>query len=378
MKDVMGIIYTSKDEYSLRELSSKRTVTAIPLAARYRLVDFLLSNFVNSGVRKVGVLMQGNYHSLMDHLGSGKEWDLHTRSNGLYILPPFHNEDGSNTYKGILDALRANSDYLRRSSQSMVLIVGGNYVYNTVFDDMQKFHEDKDADITVMYTRFDPQTFEYSGSSHNDRTFVNVNKDGYVTDMEINPNVITYPNVLMDVILIKRTLLMHLTDNAVARGNHNLYSDVLRNEIENGGLKVAAYEYKGYVRRVETIKSYFNLNMDLLNKDVRAELFGKNPVYTKTRTDAPTRHLPGSKVTNSLVADGCVIEGEVDGCVLFRGVKVCKGAKLKNAIIMQDCYIGENTELENVILDKDVTILSECRLIGHKQYPVVMGKNVTL
>ncbi len=378
MKDVMGIIYTSKDEYSLRELSSKRTVTAIPLAARYRLVDFLLSNFVNSGVRKVGVLMQGNYHSLMDHLGSGKEWDLHTRNNGLYILPPFHNAEGGDTYKGILDALKANSDYLRRSSQEKVLIVGGNYVYNTVFDDMIKFHEDSGADITVMYSRFDPQTFDYSGSSHNDRTFINVDKNGFVTDMEMNPNVITYPNILMDVVLIKRTLLMHLTDTAVAHGYHNLYSDVMRNEVANGGLKIAAYEYKGYVRRIETIKSYFNLNMDLLNADVRAELFGKNPVFTKTRTDAPTRHLPGSDVKNSLIADGCVIEGEVDSCVLFRGVKVGKGAHLKHAIIMQDCYIGENTELENVILDKDVTILSECRLIGHKQYPIVMGKNVTL
>ena len=378
MKDVVGIIYTSKDTFSLRELTSKRSVTAVPLAARYRLVDFLLSNFVNSGIRKVGVLMQGNYHSLMDHLGSGKEWDLHTRSNGLFILPPAYNDDGGISDKGILDSISANIDFLRRSRQEYVMIVGGNYVYTTGFDDMIAFHESNKADITVMYSHLDPQTYEYSASSRNDRAFINVDENGILTDMEINPNVITYPNFLMDVVLMKRTLLISLTDSALSHGNHNMYGDVLRKLVMSGERKVMGYEYKGYVRRIETIKSYFNFNMDLLDPAVRAEIFGKAPVYTKTRTDAPSRYLPGSNVKNSLIADGCIIEGEVENCVLFRGVRVGKGTKLKNAIIMQDCYIGEDSELENVILDKDVTILSKCRLIGNKQYPIVMGKNLTL
>ena len=376
MKDAMGIIFASKDEFSMRELASKRTVTALPVAARYRLVDFLLSSMVNSGIKKVGVVMQGSYRSLMDHLGGGKEWNLHTRNNGLYILPPFggNSADG---YTGMLDALKANMDFLRRSTQEYVLMIGGRIVFNTRFYDMIRFHEDSKADVTLMYTRFDPISFDYSGSSHNARVFVNVNESGKVTDMEINPNVINYPNILMDVILVKRTLLMHLVDVASARGFHEMYANILRGGVYDQSLRVMGFEFKGYCRRMETIMNYYSMNMDLLNPAVRRELFGNNPVYTKTRDDAPARHQPGANVKNSLVADGCVLEGEVKNSVLFRGVHVGKGAKIKGCMIMQDCDIGEGVELENAILDKDVTILSGGKLIGLKQYPIVLGKNVT-
>ncbi len=377
MKETMGIIYTSKDEFSMRELSSNRSVTAIPVAARYRLVDFQLSNLVNSGIRKVGVLMQGRYNSLMDHLGSGKEWNLHTRNNGMYILPPSHT-GASDGYLGVLDGIMANLDFLRRSNHDYVLIVGGRMVYNTLYNDMIRLHEDSGADVTMMYTRFDPVAFDFSNTSRDTRAFVGVNDEGQITDMEINPNVISYHNILMDVVLMKRTLLMHMVDLAVSRGYHELYESIIRPGIVDKSMKVMGCEFKGYCRRMETVNSYYNLNMDLLDPAVRKELFGKNPVFTKTRDDAPTKYLPGAMVKNSLIADGCEIEGEVENSVLFRGVKVCKGAKIKGAIIMQDGYIGEDSLLENVILDKDVTVLKGGKMVAPKQYPVVLGKNVTI
>lgn len=376
MKDVVGVIYAAKDEFSLRELSSKRSVTALPIAARYRLVDFILSNLVNSGVRKVGALVQGNYHSLMDHIAGGREWNLHTRNNGLYILTPFGSDSGE--YAGMLDALKLNQEFLRRSTQKYVLIVGGRLIYNTRYDDMIDFHEKTEADVTLMYTRFDPVAFDYSSGHSMVRTFVKTNGLGQVTDMEINPNVISYPNILMDVVLVKRTLLMHLVDIAAARGYHELYRDILRSAIDDGGLKVMGYEFKGYCRPIETIKSYYNMNMDLLNADIRREMFGVNPVFTKTRDDPPSKYLPGSEVKNSLIADGCVLEGSVENSVLFRGVHIGKGAKVKGCIIMQDCEIGEGAELENMILDKNVTLLKDSRAIGLRQYPMVLGKNVTV
>ena len=374
MKDVMGVIYTSGEEFSMRELTSRRSLAALPIAARYRMVDFLISSLVNSGVRNVGVMMQGNYHSLMDHLGSGKEWDLHTRNNGMFILPPMYGK----LYEGVLDALGANVDYLRRSKQDTVLLLGDRMLFNTRFDEMFKQHEESGADITVMYTRFDPFTFDYSSSARCDRSFVNADENGIITDIEINPNVASYSNVLMDCVLIKRTLLIHLADQAASRGSHSFNLDVLRPNVYNKAMKVCGYEFKGYCRRIETIKSFYNANMDLLKSDVRKELFGANPVYTKTRDDAPSKYLPGAEVKNSLLADGCVIEGRVENCVLFRGVHVGRDAVLKNSIIMQDCSIGTGCEIENTILDKNVTIFSGGRLIGHRQYPIVMGKNVTL
>jgi glucose-1-phosphate adenylyltransferase len=178
--------------------------------------------------------------------------------------------------------------------------------------------------------------------------------------------------------MIKRTMLMYLVDQVISHGSHDLYADVLRPYIASGSMKIMGYEEKGYYRRIETIRGYFNFNMDLLKPGVRKELFGANPVYTKTRDSVPTIYRGNAKIKNSLIADGCVIDGEVENCVLFRGVTVAKGAKLKNCVIMQDGYIEEDVELENVIFDKAVTIRSHSRLVGPGQYPIVIGKNITL
>lgn len=377
MKNVMGIIYTNKDDLSLRELTNQRSVAALPLAGRYRVVDFILSSMVNSGVRNVGVIMQRNYRSLMDHLGSGKEWDLHTRNNGLFLLPPFVTQETGGEYLGVLDALRANFDYLRRSKQRLALLTNSNMVFNMNFEPMIRQHEQTDADITLLYTKV-RRDMELSSAGKHTHAFLNVEKDGRISDMEVNPNAANYDTMYMNVLLIKRTLLMHLVDGAAAHGEHDINRELIQPAIKSGSLKVYGYEFEGYYRRIETIKSYFRCNMDLLDYNVRQELFKKSPVYTKTRDDVPAVYRDGNSVKNSLVADGCVIEGSVENCVLFRGVHIGRNASVKNAIIMQDSEIEDSVELENVILDKNVTVRAHGRLIGQVQYPIVIGKNVTL
>ena len=377
MKNVMGIIYTNKDDLSLRELTNQRSVAALPLAGRYRVVDFILSSMVNSGVRNVGVIMQRNYRSLMDHLGSGKEWDLHTRNNGLFLLPPFVTQENGGEYLGVLDALRANFDYLRRSKQRLALLTNSNMVFNMNFEPMIRQHEQTDADITLLYTKV-RRDMELSSASKHTHAFLNVGKDGRISDMEVNPNAANYDTMYMNVLLIKRTLLMHLVDGAAAHGEHDINRELIQPAIKSGSLKVYGYEFEGYYRRIETIKSYFRCNMDLLDYNVRQELFKKSPVFTKTRDDVPAVYREGNSVKNSLVADGCVIEGSVENCVLFRGVHIGRNASVKNAIIMQDSEIEDSVELENVILDKNVTVRAHGRLIGQVQYPIVIGKNVTL
>ena len=377
MKNVMGIIYTNKDDLSLRELTNQRSVAALPLAGRYRVVDFILSSMVNSGVRNVGVIMQRNYRSLMDHLGSGKEWDLHTRNNGLFLLPPFVTQETGGEYLGVLDALRANFDYLRRSKQRLALLTNSNMVFNMNFEPMIRQHEQTDADITLLYTKV-RRDMELSSAGKHTHAFLNVEKGGRISDMEVNPNAANYDTMYMNVLLIKRTLLMHLVDGAAAHGEHDINRELIQPAIKSGSLKVYGYEFEGYYRRIETIKSYFRCNMDLLDYNVRQELFKKSPVFTKTRDDVPAVYREGNNVKNSLVADGCVIEGNVENCVLFRGVHIGRNASVKNAIIMQDSEIEDSVELENVILDKNVTVRAHGRLIGQVQYPIVIGKNVTL
>ena len=378
MNDVMGIVYTSKDDLTLRELTSQRAVAAIPVAGRYRIIDFTLSSLVNSNIHNVGIIAQKNYHSLMDHLGSGKDWDLHTRNNGLFFLPPFMTRENNGEYNGLLDALRSNFDYLRRSNQDFVILTDSDYVMNTTFEPMIEQHIKSGADITMMYQRATPAITEFSSSSKNNHVYMAVDTDKDIINLEINPNAASYDNLFLNVLMVKRTLLIYLVDQAISRGSRDLYADVLLPAIQAGSLKIKGYEEKSYYRRIETIRGYFNFNMDLLKPGVREEVFGANPVYTKIRDYIPTIYRGGAKIRNSLIADGCVIDGEVENCVLFRGVRVGKGAKLKNCIIMQDGYIEEGVELENVIFDKAVTIRSHSRLIGQKQYPIVIGKNITL
>ena len=378
MNDVMGIVYTSRDNLNMRELTTNRAVAALPVAGRYRIIDFILSNLVNSGVRNVGIIAQKNYHSLMDHLGSGKEWDLHTRNNGLFILPPFLTRENGGEYAGLVEALRANFDYLRRSRQQYVIVTDSDYICNTSLEPMIDQHIKSGADVTMMYVKARPELMEFSPSSHNTHAFLKVAVDGSVEDIEVNPNAANYSNMSMNVFVIKRTLLIHLIDQAAASGAKNMHADVLRPYIKSAALQVKGFEFTGYYRRIETIKGFFRFNMDLLDRAVRKELFASKPVYTKTRDDAPALYRNEAVVKNSLIADGCVIEGSVENCVLFRGVHVGRGAKLKDCIIMQDSYIDDEVEMENVILDKAVTVRAHGRLIGQRQYPIVIGKNVTL
>ncbi len=379
MKGAMGIIYTEKDDLSLRELTSQRSVAALPVAGRYRIVDFLLSNMVNSGVKNVGVITQKNYQSLMDHLGSGKEWDLHTRNNGLFILPPFINGDKGGEYSGLLEALRANFDYLRRSRQDLVVIANGNAVYSANFEPMIRKHEESGADVTIMYskgTANDQFLSTYPGYNH---AYLNVDEAGKVTDIEVNPNAPSYENISMDVIVVKRTLLIHLVDQAYSSGLTEIYGDVLRAQIKTGMLDVRGFEYTGYYRRVETVRGFYNLNMDILGSYYRSALFNvERPIYTKERDEVPAIYGANAKVKNSLIADGCVIEGTVENCVIFRGVHIGRDTVVKNSIIMQDGYIENNVELDHVIFDKAVTMRAHGRLIGGPAYPIVIGKNVTL
>ena len=378
MKDVMGLIYTSKNETSLRELTASRAVAALPVAGRYRMIDFMLSNMVNSGIRNVGVIMQKNYHSLMDHLGSGKEWDLHTRNDGLFILPPFLTRDNVGSYRGILDALHSNLTYLRRSTQEYVILTNSHTVLNTTFDDLLDFHEESRADITLVYAHKNPEEIDETITLSPRHVYLSVGEDGVLTDMEIGPTQPRTQNFYMDIMLLRRDTLLRIIDQAFAEGVNDINREILQRNVHNGPMRICGYEYKGYNHRVETINSYYSMNMDLLNSDIRRALFGTHPVYTKVHDEVPARYMEGAHAVNSLVADGCVIEGTVENSILFRGVRVGKGAHIKNSILMQGDTIEAGVEIEHVILDKDVTVLSGSRLIAPKLYPIVVGKSKTV
>ena len=377
MKDVMGLIYTSRNDLRLRELTMSRAIAALPVVSRYRVIDFALSSLVNSGARNVGVIMQKNYHSLIDHLGSGKEWDLHTRKDGLFILPPYLTRENVGTYGGMLEALRSNLRYLRRARQEYLILTNSEMIYNMNFDPALRFHIENDADMTLVYTkagnlRFDPAVRER-------HVYLDITHQGVVKDYEIGPMEPSYDNSYMDILIIRREMLTHLLDQATSHGEYDFGKDVIQQNVRSGDLKIMAYEYKGYACRIESVLSFYQFNMDMLNVETRHSVFNtNNPVYTKVRDEVPAKYMHNSVCTNSLVADGCVIEGRVENSILFRGVRVRPGAIVRNSIVMQDSEIEDNSEVENVILDKEVTIKRDGRLIGRPTYPLVISKGAKL
>lgn len=372
MKDVMGVIFTGENDARLRELTMTRAIAALPVAGRYRVIDFLVSSMVNGGIRNVGVIMQKNYHSLMDHLGSGKEWDLHGKNDGLRVLPPFLTRENVGVYTGLLDALRSNTNYLSRSKQEYLVLSGSNIIYNCNMNDLVQAHINSGAEITLMYTR-DPkmQRDEYG-------SYIKVDEDGRVVEMEVEP---THPNLecaFMDVMILRRETLRALVDKAVAHGMHDMNHDILMPMIQNGTTRVNSLEYKGLCWHVDSVQSFFNFNMDILDTGVRHKLFGELPVFTKVRDEMPASYGENGVTVNSLVADGCIIEGTVENSILFRGVRVAPDAHVKNCIIMQDGQVHSGAYVENCILDKQAVIKRNARLIGPNAYPIVIAKNVVI
>ncbi len=374
MKDVMGLIYTGENDIHLGELTSQRAVAALPIAGRYRVIDFQLSSMVHSGIKNVGIITQKNYSSLMDHIGSGREWDLHGKQ-GLVILPPFLTRENMGVYSGLLDALKSNTNFLRLSTQEYIVLTNSHTVYNVDFSDALRAHIEREADVTMLYTR-GPKAMGTEGEND---TYLSVNDAGVVTGMEIGSAVPTRDCASLKIYITRRELLRQLVEQGAANGLHDFDRDILQRNINEGNLKVYGYEYKGLACQIDSIQSYFNFNMSLLRGDVRRQLFPADlPVYTKVRDDLPARYVADSQCSNSLVANGCVIEGTVINSVLFRGVKVAKNAVVKNSIVMQDAQIQEGAEVDHCILDKQSVIRRNGRLIAPAAYPIVIAKNVVI
>ncbi len=372
IRDAFGLIYAGEQNINLRELVYLRTIGALPVGGRYRAIDFMLSNMVNSGIRNVGVIAQRSYHSLMDHLGSGKEWDLSRKNDGLFILPPFSSAENMGTYRGVVDAIKGVMSYIRRTKQQYCILSGSFTIYNRCFDDALKFHVENNADITMLYNEEETEADAYKGERFND-VRIHLNGEGRVVDLSINAAITDSKKIGMDTYIIRKDLLEYLVEDCISRAKYNFVSDLLMGNL--GRIKIMGFQHEGYVGRLHSVASYYKLNMDFLRYDVQRDLFYDNGrIYTKIKDEVPAKYAKSSSVKNSLVANGCVIEGEVENSILFRAVHIGKGAKVKNCIIMQDSEVYNNADLEYVILDKSVNIRQGRRLIGDEGFPVIIRK----
>lgn len=369
--DTMGVILTSEDR--IPPITDIRANLALPIAGRYRIIDFAVSNMANAGVANIGVVTETNYSSLMDHIKSGKPWDLDRKNGGLNVLPPNLENMASGVIKGNIDMLAGVHDYLMRSPQTYVILSLGNMIYNIDFADVVEKHIENQSDVTVIYKNINgSEDAELSRF-----TLLELDDSGKITDIEVQPYYPKTTNASMELYVMEKALLESIIDECSARGDRDFVKDALVKKMI--GLRIYGYEYKGYMDKIDSMKSYYKNNMVFLNKDVRNELFNPvNPIYTKTKDQSPTKYGDEAVIENSFISDGCTIEGTVINCVLARGVVISKGAVVKNSIIMQDSVIEEDVELDHVVFDKEVYITKGRKLIGQESYPLAISKGTNI
>lgn len=371
MGNVLGLVFANMHDTTLGDMTENRTMGSVMFGGRYRLIDFPLSNMVNSGISEVGVITKSNYQSLLDHLGSAREWDLARKKGGLYILPPFGNVE-STLYRGRIEALYGAMSFIKHSRAKYVILSDCDVVTNIDYKPIVAAHIESGADITAV-----AHTGVYSSDDIKTSTVFNVDADKNVTSVLINPDISGTCTTSLNVFVMSMDFLIETVNDAMARGNVSFERNILQEKCRE--LKIKIYEYDNYFSKLNSPESYFKSNMALLEPENARKLFvPKRSIYTKVSDNAPVKYDLDSKVSNSLIADGCIIEGEVENSVLFRGVKVGKGAKVKNCILMQGTVVGDNAELSYLITDKNVSICENHILTSSPQYPMYVGKGASV
>ncbi len=367
----LGIIFPNQYDELVPELTSVRLMASIPFASRYRMIDFPLSSMVHSGITNISVLARSNYHSLMDHLGSGREWDLSRKNGGLTVWPPFA-EKTMQRYKGRVEALVHITGFLAEQKEKYVILSDTNIATSFDFKEFIQYHVDSEAVVTVAYTRQElPESIMNARQMDKGMYYTYEIEDGVVKDIFINKQDPGIQNFGMNIYCIGRETLIKMINESYMRGGVYFERDILQHTIDVA--KVAGFCFDKYYGRISDMKSYFDENLRLLQEENLDKLFNK-PVYTKLRDDNPTRYMEGSVVKNVMAADGCVIEGDVENCVLFRGVRIGKGAVVKNCVLMQDTVVEENANMDHIITDKDARITAGQEIQGTDSLPVYVAK----
>ena len=368
MKSVMGVINLQANGDLIHELSDRRAVEMLPFAGRYRLIDFALSSLVNSGVLNVGVMLPAKSRSVLDHLRSGKDWDLARRHDGLYYLPMPLEEDAR--HHGDLKNFYYNIDFFENNSAKYVILASGSFVYNIDFLKILRFHQNTGAQITMVYHTANR---EMQGKN----IVVETEANGLVSDIAEKPVVYDGAKMSLGIYLMEKRIFVEMIRYTYEHGGQDLLLDGIIRRMED--YTIFGCEHDGFVAHVDSTAAYYKANMDLLKPENWETLFmGANPILTKTKDEVPVEYKESANVKNSLVANGCVIRGSVENSIIFRGVTIEEGAEIKNSIVMQKTHVKEDALLENVICDKNVVIQKEKWLKGAANYPLIITKNTVV
>ena len=364
----VGIILAGGNSYRMKELSNKRAIAAMPIAGSFRSIDFALSSMSNSGIQKVAVLTQYNSRSLNQHLSSSKWWDFGRKQGGLFVFPPMVTSDNDYWYRGTADAIHQNLDFLKQCHEPYVVIASGDGIYKLDYAKVLEYHIAKKADITVVCKDM-PSAEDVTRFG-----ILQMNGDNRITQFDEKPMAASSHTVSCGIYVIRRRQLIELIERSIEEGRHDFVNDVL---IRYKDVKrIYGYKMEDYWSNIASVDSYYKTNMDFLKKDVRDYFFREYPdVHSKVDDNPPAKYNPGSKVKNSLIANGSIINGYVENSVIFKKVFVGENCVIKNSIVLNDVYLGDNVYLENCIVESRDTIRANSRYVGEGEVRIVIESN---
>jgi glucose-1-phosphate adenylyltransferase len=362
---IIGLINLQGPNY-MESLSHTRPMASEPFAGKFRLIDFALSSMVNAGVDTVGLLLPFHSRSVLDHVRSGKEWNLARKQHGLFYLPI--DEEGEITHPQVGDirTYYKNLRFVERELNHYLLLSSCDVVHNIDYNDVLHYHRGHNADVTLVYKTLEEDS---AGEGY----VVNVNSSGHVTKLTKVKEAKKGDKLYLNSVLMDGNLFVAMVRRAFVQDPNQFLNDVLARNV--GHPRIYAYEYKGYARRINSLQSYYKANMDMLELPKWQALYRQDrKIYTKVKDEAPAKYKADARVTNSLIGDGCIIEGTVENSILFRRVRVGRNAVVRNSIIMQNSVIGEEARVDGVVCDKNQEIQPEACLTGSKDAPLCIVK----
>lgn len=367
--NALGIVFSNIREKNIPEITKNRIMASVPFGGRYRLIDFVLSNMTNSGIVKVGIITRYNYENILDHIGTGKAWDLARKRGGIRVLQPYtSNDDKLIQLDNRLESLKGIMYYLDKADEEFVILSDCDIVCNISYADMLNHHRSNDADITIVYKKH-VENNAWNGK----RTVLDLDENNRIVNLKKDKNPKIGAALFLGTMIMRKAFLKKHISIAINRG----YKKIIDYWADNASeLIIQGYEFNEYYAYINSLESYLNSNLDLLKLTVREELFRKpyRPIYTSVNDSPPTTYGANSVVENSIIADGCVINGTVTNSVIFRGVKVEKNAVISNSVVMQDSIVGMNATLKHIVTDKNVRIGENRTLCGHETHPFFIEK----
>ena len=364
----IGLITANYTNSKFGSLTKQRPLASLPFAGRYRLMDFVLSNMVNAGITKVGIITPYNSGSVIDHVGSGKPWSLDRKKDGLFLMPGsvygIHTDDSKFLFKDFID----NKAYVTRSDADYVLISASSNIYNMDYNELIDYHAASGNEMTLLYKKVVPREGSLA-------LYLDIDSDAQVTNMSTAPTV-GANNLFMDCVIVNRDFIINCVDWFEALGHKDFFT-IVNDNIDK--FKVGSYEFTGYYGKIDDVAEYLNVCKDISNYDIRNEIFHEDrTIYTKVQDDAPVLYKGNGTGVNSIIGAGCRIEGAVENTSIFRSTTIGPNAIIKNCVIMMYCEIGEGAILENVICDKFVKVSPGVKLIGSPNKPIILDKGTSV